>query len=1065
MRTNHGLTFNEREYQNEIIPEWRVKYLDYRTGKKKLKAVGRAFRNTNRTPANFSGPSPSSPVANARAPVFNFLNKGGQDSSEDEDEDGEGNTNSAGQGPSGPVAIPQRAADERSALSQHADNAGRDRRGMTRYGSIIGTPPDADDESMDRTHQAPSLYLPEPAVRQPEQQGNAQRPGPTNRSGSTQSVDAIRGSSLHNFKSRQGASKQRLSNMFQPRRVNSLQESSYERPKRPFTSRVLSFRFGGSSNSPGPETMPLEAYTELEARQNEFFDFLDKELKKIDKFYKEKEDEATNRLRVLKEQLHIMRDRRMEEVNSAAKSKSQSKHSEASEGSGNANGHQGFDGKHADMPWLKPLDQAFDKTFGKAKLGHVGKTFEAMKDLGTPSGPSAVDLYRDYTKKPEKHDVGYRTAKHKLKIALAEYYRGLELLKSYALLNRTAFRKITKKYDKTVNSHPTGRYMAEKVSKAYFVNSEVIEGHMHVIEDLYSRYFERGNRKVAIGKLRAKIARAGEFSASAFRTGVLLSLGSAFGIEGLVYAVESVEDDDPTISVRTQFLLQVYAGYFLAVLLALYFCVACRIWHKNKVNYTFVFEFDTRRQVLDWRQLTQIPSIFYFFLGLIVWLNFRRFGGMEMYLYWPAVLAAITAIILLNPLPIIYPKSRQWFLYTNWRLAFSGIYPVEFRDFFLGDLFCSQTYALGNLELFFCLYHQRPIWGSPSLCSSSNSRLLGFLTCLPGIWRALQCIRRYRDTQNFFPHLVNCGKYFCTIAYYLTLSLYRMNHSASMKALFITFATINALFVSVWDLVMDFSLMDPYAKHRFLRQNLAFKSVYPYYAAIVIDPIIRFNWIFYAIYTEQPQHAAMVSFLVGFTEVCRRGMWMVFRVENEHCTNVGRFRAYRDAPLPYGQPDESGTNTIASRSPDESGDDERAQHQAQRISGEQAVAMEEGVPLPEHQHGGGTPRAPTTGAEYRKVANNAPDEHAALRRRKGQPTNDSPVARALVRAGTMMHMAHTQDFERRRRPGMRDMNNEEDGDVDDDSDNSDTELEEAAMNRARASKSAEPDDPSDGKGK
>lgn len=38
---------------------------------------------------------------------------------------------------------------------------------------------------------------------------------------------------------------------------------------------------------------------------------------------------------------------------------------------------------------------------------------------------------------------------------------------------------------------------------------------------------------------------------------------------------------------------------------------------------------------------------------------------MEMYLYWPVVLAAITAIILLNPLPIIYPKSRQWFLYTN----------------------------------------------------------------------------------------------------------------------------------------------------------------------------------------------------------------------------------------------------------------------------------------------------------------------------------------------------------------------------------------------------------------
>lgn len=31
----------------------------------------------------------------------------------------------------------------------------------------------------------------------------------------------------------------------------------------------------------------------------------------------------------------------------------------------------------------------------------------------------------------------------------------------------------------------------------------------------------------------------------------------------------------------------------------------------------------------------------------------------------------------------------------QWRLSVAGLYPVEFRDFFLGDMYCSQTYALG----------------------------------------------------------------------------------------------------------------------------------------------------------------------------------------------------------------------------------------------------------------------------------------------------------------------------------------------------------------------------------
>jgi hypothetical protein len=63
-----------------------------------------------------------------------------------------------------------------------------------------------------------------------------------------------------------------------------------------------------------------------------------------------------------------------------------------------------------------------------------------------------------------------------------------------------------------------------------------------------------------------------------------------------------------------------------------------------------------------------------------------------------------------------------------------------------------MTYVFGNVELFFCLYHND--WNNPPQCNSSNSILFGFLTTVPGIMRAAQCFRRFAETGDAFPHLV-----------------------------------------------------------------------------------------------------------------------------------------------------------------------------------------------------------------------------------------------------------------------------------------------------------------------
>ncbi|KAF2816274.1 EXS-domain-containing protein [Mytilinidion resinicola] len=1003
-----------RELERDCVPEWRIKYLDYKVqlprslllsdanvlslqlGKKKLKDVARAVKAVNQTPRNRQRGNTITPDPFETAPTYSFLNRSrsgrehaGREGALDRRNASIRNDSSSFK-PKGNGKSPSQGRyilrDPEEQPLREGEEPGYP--GMTRYGSIIGSPTDP---GMDhkrhhsKDQKPPELELPDPALDPDHASLKQPYRAPTTTAktppfqlppSASNAFEVGKTKSPH----RQASTlPHRYMSIFTPKRINSMPGTEGVRPR---VTRMFSLSGNKTPVSAGAPDMPLESYRELDFRQAEFFNFLDLQLEKIESFYKEKEDEATDRLNVLREQLHIMRDLRLEEIVAHQTAKLNKKKT-LSEGQGllyNAPGSSSDEDTKSRImraSWMKPLDSALEA----AKSGRFGKGTKAMKELGTPSAiqhREPVDDRRDYSRRPVLSEVPYRSAKRKLKTALQEYYRGLELLKSYSLLNRTAFRKITKKYDKAVNARPPGRYMTEKVNKAWFVQSEVLDGHIHVVEDLYARYFEQGNHKVAVGKLRIKTARAGDFTENSFRNGVMVAAGLVFGIEGLIYGLELLNSPDRTLALDTSYLLQIYAGYFLMVFLMLLFCVVCRIWQDSKINFAFVFEFDTRHH-LDWRQLSE------------------------------------------------------------WRLALAGLYPVEFRDFYLGDMFCSLTYSMGNIELFFCLYANR--WNDPGRCNSTHSRLLGFFSTLPGVWRALQCIRRYNDTRNVFPHLVNGGKYIATILFYATLSVYRIGKTPQHRAAFIVFATINAIYCSIWDVVMDWSLGNPYAKNRFLRDTLGYKKVWMYYVAMVVDPIIRFNWIFYAIYPIELQHSAVLSFVVAFSEVFRRGMWSLFRVENEHCTNVGRFRASRDIPLPYELPSITSSPDIATRPtshhPSAAGQQDGP---SPSVSALTRVATE----------------ARTSGIDLEAARTRSNTGH---RRRRGTVSSSagrpSPQPLGFSRVGTILHAAHAQDFERKRRPETGPKVSADEDDSDDDEievgdESSDYAHDEAEIRKAKA---------------
>jgi hypothetical protein len=240
-----------------------------------------------------------------------------------------------------------------------------------------------------------------------------------------------------------------------------------------------------------------------------------------------------------------------------------------------------------------------------------------------------------------------------------------------------------------------------------------------------------------------------------------------------------------------------------------------------------------------------------------------------------------------------------------------------------------------------------------------------------------------------------------TIIFYMTLSIYRIDKSTTNYAVFIMFAILNSIYTSFWDVYYDWSLGDPNAKHRFLRQTLGYKHVWMYYVAIIIDPILRFNWICYAITPLHIQHSALTSFFVSLSEIFRRGLWSLFRVENEHCSNVGHFRASRDVPLPYDIPSSPGTSDRPPQGKDRF-DEEAPPPAFRRVSTLPTLDL--------GPHASGTDAAQRTSSSRRRRANSLTDPDP-----QGRP---SPLTRGLTRMGSIMRNAHAQDFEKRKKPEL-----------------------------------------------
>ncbi|KAG1876839.1 EXS-domain-containing protein, partial [Suillus tomentosus] len=247
--------------------------------------------------------------------------------------------------------------------------------------------------------------------------------------------------------------------------------------------------------------------------------------------------------------------------------------------------------------------------------------------------------------------------------------------------------------------------------------------------------------------------------------------------------------------------------------------------------------------------------------------------------------------------------SRWWLIKSVARLGVSGLWGVEFTDFWLGDQFCSLAYSLGNLYFVGCelLYSaDDPTLQKAWLTCGAEMNWGSYfaLAMLPFLVRFVQSIRRYKDSK-LPTHLINAGKYGMGIVYYFCYYLWRRDESdgGASFVMWCLAAVVYSLYGCAWDFVMDWSICKPRAKYPLLRRDLVYTSQIPlYYVALVMNLVIRFLWLFYI---PSWSYFNLRSFICSLMEMIRRVVWNFYRLENEHLGNMDQYRITRECPLPY----------------------------------------------------------------------------------------------------------------------------------------------------------------------
>ena len=487
------------------------------------------------------------------------------------------------------------------------------------------------------------------------------------------------------------------------------------------------------------------------------------------------------------------------------------------------------------------------------------------------------------------------------KFLIREFYRYCSFLYNYQKLNRIAFAKIIKKYDKTFQTDlqqnsevkfTNNQVFLDTIPRKYLEKIETtllpqlftfcLQNLPQAVGSIRNDYHSRSDndpqlpKTLAVKYLQGPNAPKDEFAF--FRVGMYIGLSLPL----ITLSVLKLIQDSLLSQVIWKHVLYIYGGLFTIVLSFFGFSFNIYMWRRYRINYMFIFELNIRKTI-TYKQFTEFSAISLFLWSFCLFLTINQvFGTFIHFQFIPLILILLYFVLLFLPFPVLYFSSRKWFIITVYHIFTPAFRKILFKDFFVADLFTSLTFFWTSIYVNICFYTNS---SQTKLCTPSKSFITPVFISLPLIIRFLQCCRRFYDLR-LHKDLYNAAKYAISIMTVFASAFSSIYVGGWTFSIWIISATMSSAYSYFWDIFHDWDVKG---------NNKIIDKKY-LYIFCVLNLILRLNWILtinaFLLFDQM-----LLSFVFGCLEIFRRYIWALFRVELEHTNNIENYRAIKDIPV------------------------------------------------------------------------------------------------------------------------------------------------------------------------
>jgi len=416
----------------------------------------------------------------------------------------------------------------------------------------------------------------------------------------------------------------------------------------------------------------------------------------------------------------------------------------------------------------------------------------------------------------------------------------------------------------------------------------------------YASFFTNNDHDAALISLESAKPRihSDDEVTSSFFIGMFLSLSLSIGILLLIPG-DMEFNADKIYAVFPVF------RYNLIICLSLFGISIClKIFQKYRINYVYIFGMSPPHGSINFNDLQKLAVSYFYVWLLCLFLQIVAFKYSLLPTHsseFALFLMLIPIGFLILPLNSLNRQARYEFVYTFFRVAMAPFTEVRFIDFFLADVLCSAVKPLQDICFCIC-YFTTTAWinnEQPSCFWLPYAAV--FMGILPFYWRFMQCLRKYKENgRQIFPHLLNAGKYLSSVLIGV-LNLVQLLFKIMSIKMYVTLYIVTTLYSYIWDISVDWGLLQLKSKHHLLRDELKFEHKY-YYIGIIVNLFLRFTWTLTLFADELLNKSQfglnLLILFLSIAELARRVQWSIFRVENESVNNNDeKYRDFADIPI------------------------------------------------------------------------------------------------------------------------------------------------------------------------